>query len=155
MPKPKSIDKSPERRGFVQQVFETFVDKDYSILEIGAGDNFNIDRLKSCGYNIEGIDKKDGTAIEDIEPKQYDVIFTASTLFLIPPENDWVFEKIAGMAKKMIITIEGETTDLSRDVFGRDYSKIFTPFGFIQTHWEDNIFNRYGVLRILKQSKTK
>jgi len=139
------------RSEFLGEVFEVYIPYDWSILEIGAGDYRNINYLKEKGYtNIEGIDKKDGTAIEDVPEKQYDVIYTMSTLFLIPPENNWVFEKIANMAKKMIITVEGETTS-SNGVFGRDYHEVFMPYGFKQIDHQENVFNKYGVLRVLKK----
>lgn len=138
------------RSEYLVRIFEKYIDKDSTILEIGRGDGRNIDFLKLAGYkNVEGIDKKDGTAIEDINPKQYDTVFSMSTLFLIPSENDWVFEKIANMTKKYIITIEGETS--SGGVTGRNYEDIFTPFGFEQLEHNTHVFNEYGVSRVFKR----
>jgi hypothetical protein len=141
------------RSKFLLEVFKDFVDPADTILEIGEGDGRNVKYLKKHGYlDVEGVDKLKGTPIEKIEPKSYDVIFTMSTLFLIPPENNWVFEKIAKMAKKYIITIEGEVTDYRRDLWGRNYKEVFQPFGFYEVLCQDkDVFNEYGVLRVLKR----
>lgn len=141
-----------ERSEFISDLFNEWVDPEWSVLEIGMGTGRHVEHLKSKGYNVEGIDKEQGTAIEDVEPKEYDVIYTMSCLFLIPPENDWVFEKIAKMAKRYIITVEGETT-ATNGVFGRDYSRVFAPFGFIQVYHQE-VFNKYGHARILKRNGT-
>lgn len=138
------------RSEYLLELFEEYIPKDMSILEIGEGDGRNVKYLREHGYTVDGIDKKDGTAIEDIESRKYDVIYTMSTLFLIPPENNWVFKKIADMAKHYIITIEGETTS-PPTVFGRDYTDVFKDFGFEEIYLQRNVFNRYGVARVLKR----
>jgi hypothetical protein len=138
------------RSEYLLELLNIYVEKDDSILEIGSGDGRNVEFLKANGYtNVTGIDKKSGTPIEAVPRDHYDVIFTMSTLFLIPPENDWVFEKIAGMARKWIITIEGETS--AGPLVGRDYSEVFAPFGFYEKHKEEAVFNEFGVCRILKR----
>lgn len=137
------------RSEFLLKVLDRHVSKTDSILEIGSGDNRNVDFLRKNGYeNVTGIDKLNGTAIEDVEAKEYDVIFTMSTLFLI--KNDSVFEKIAKMAKKYIVTIEGETS-VNDELVGRDYSAVFIKYGFTQVEEERNVFNVYGVLRVMKK----
>lgn len=143
------------RSEFLLEVFKDFIDPSWSILEIGAGDFRNVDYLASHGYSfVDGIDKNNGELIETFEPKEpYDVIFSMSCFFLIPPENNWVFEKIAKMAKKYIITIEGETT-ASNGVYGRNYTEVFKPFGFEEVLFQKDVFNQYGVLRILKRNGT-
>lgn len=140
------------RSEFLYEVFKDFIDPSLTVLEIGCGDGRNVDYLKKRGYNVVGIDKLHGTSIEEVEEKLYDVIFTMSTLFQIPPENAWVFEKIARMANKYIITIEGETTHLKEgdNLFGRNYTDVFYPFGFREVMREKNVFNEFGVLRVLK-----
>ncbi len=140
------------RSEFLKEILDIYIDKEDSILEIGCGDRRNINYLKENGYtNVTGIDKKGGDAIEDYPLIKYDVIFTMSTLFLIPPENDWVFEKIAKMANKWIVTIEGEVTEPQRNLVGRDYSEVFAPFGFVEKYSEYDVFNEFGVLRVLKR----
>ena len=141
------------RSEFLLEVFKDWVVPSWSVLEIGCGDGRNIKYLKSHGYpNVEGVDKCLGTAIEDIEAKEYDVVYTMSCLFLIPPENNWVFKKIASMAKKFIITIEGEWgTDT---VFGRNYTEYFKEFGFKEQFAQKDVFNEYGVLRVLERYGT-
>lgn len=143
------------RSQFLLEVLDYWqIPKDSSILEVGAGDWRNVNYLKEHGYeNVEGIDKIHGTAIEDIEPKQYDLIFSMSCFFLIPPEKNWVFEKIASMAKTWLITIEGEVHRGS-DLFGREYNEVFGKFGFNQLEHMTDVFNEYGVLRVLKRNGT-
>ena len=141
-----------ERSKFIVDIFEKYVDKNDTILEIGHGDGRNLDFLVRAGYeNVDGIDKAHGTSIEDMKPKQYDVIFSASTFFLIPPDNNWVFEKIAKMAKKYIITVEGETTSTGNSVYGRNYTQVFKPYGFKEVYQQYDVFNIYGVLRVLER----
>lgn len=140
---------SSERSEFIYEVFKDFVDPSWRILEIGSGTGRHVNYLNERGYNVVGIDKLNGTAIEDVPETKYDVIYTMSTLFLIPPENDWVFEKIARMATKYIITVEGETS-ANNGLYGRNYKLVFEPFGFREVYAQDNVFNQYGVLRVLK-----
>ena len=128
-------------------VFRDWVDPVNSVLEIGCGDGRNVDYLNENGYLAVGIDKNLGTAIEDVPEDKYDVIYTMSCLFLIPPEKDWVFPKIARMARKYIITIEGEAGD-GHKLWARDYAIMFP--GFEQVYYQNNVFNEYGVLRVLK-----
>lgn len=136
---------------YLVDVFSRHIPKDWSILEVGNGDNRNVKHLKQAGYvDVVGIDKLHGTAIEDVAETKYDVIYTMSCLFLIPAENEWVFEKIARMADKYIITVEGETTS-PPTIIGRDYTKIFSKFGFEEVERETNVFNSTGVLRVLKR----
>jgi hypothetical protein len=143
-----------DRSDFLLEVFRKYIPKNATILEIGHGDGRNLRRLFLDGYQFTfGIDKESGEAIEDVAEDTYDVIFTMSCLFLIPETNEWVFEKIAKMAKKWLITIEGETTK-GNGVIGRDYSKIFIPLGFDEVEHQTDVFNRYGHLRVFKKHGT-
>lgn len=139
------------RSEFLLSVLDKYVSKEDSILEIGFGDARNLKALQEAGYkNVFGIDKEVGTPIETFAPIPHDVVFSMSCLFLIPQDHEWVFEKIADMAQKYIVTIEGETTK-GNGVIGRDYQKIFEPFGFRQIEYQENVFNEYGVLRVLQK----
>jgi hypothetical protein len=158
-----------ERSNFLIEVFKKHnILKDATVLEIGCGDRRNVRALQNAGWkNVDGIDKLEGTAIEDVPEKQYDVVFSMSCLFLIPPrevtkvdgfllmkENEEVWEKIARMSKEWLITVEGETSKDSIGVFGRDYSQIFGPLGFDQIKHQTDVFNKYGVLRVFKKYGT-
>jgi len=133
------------RPNYIANLVEKYAKRTDSILEIGCGDGRNIKELEKRGYtNIRGIDKLDGESIEDTELPEFDIIFTASCLFLIPEENEWVFEKIENLCNKYLITVEGETT--KGKVIGRDYSKIFKN----QVFHAENVFNMYGHARVFK-----
>lgn len=136
------------RSEYLLKVIQKYANKNSTILEIGCGDGRNVEFLKKHGYNVEGIDKKLGTAIEDVPEKEYDIVFTMSTLFLI--KDTKVFPKIARMARNYIITIEGETS-VNDELVGRDYSAVFIKHGFNQVESETNVFNVYGVMRVLKK----
>lgn len=134
-------------------IFKRHIHKDDLILEIGAGDWGNVRSLTEAGYGkVIGIDKNDGSSIEDFPLVEFDTIFTMSCLFLIPKENEWIFEKIAKMTKKWLITIEGETS--KGEVTGRDYGKIFTKLGFDEVEHNRYAFNIYGHIRIFKKNGT-
>lgn len=143
-----------DRTSLILEVIQKYASKEDRILEIGSGDGRNVSRLKLAGYDVVGIDKLDGTSIEDVPEEPYDVIFTMSTLFLIPKENEWVFEKIARMAKKLIITIEGETTKPELRLIGRDYTEVFGRSGFKEVEHRAGVFNKFGHLRVLKNERT-
>ena len=138
-----------ERSKFLLKVIKRYATLDDTTLEIGCGDYRNVNYLKEHGYNVEGIDKIYGTSIQEFAPKEYDIIFTMSTLFLI--NDDSIFPKIANMAKKFIITIEGETTKEGNGVIGRDYNEIFSKLGFTQVESEKEVFNIFGVMRVFKK----
>jgi hypothetical protein len=151
----KSVTSSNElelRSKFLVEVFGDYVQKDDSILEIGSGDGRNLRFLKKAGYyDVSGCDTIHGSPFELVKERPYDVIYTMSTFFLFPKGSDWLFEKAARMAQKYIITIEGETTDLSRNLIGRDYNRIFSKLGFVQVEHQTDVFNQYGVLRVFKK----
>lgn len=147
------MDTQESRSETLVELFGRYVRKDESILEIGCGDDRNLRYLREAGYtNVKGIDKQHGTAIEDVPEEKFDVIFTMSTLFLIPEENEWVFEKIARMAKRLIVTFEGETSKDFNHVIGRNYTSVFRPFGFSEVEHITPIFNIYGHLRVLEKN---
>lgn len=136
-----------ERSEYLLKLIEQYATPQDSILEIGAGDYRNVNYLRNSGYTVEGIDKKEGSALEDVEEEVYDIIYTMSCLFLIDPLPA---EKIARMTGKYLITIEGETT--KGEVIGRDYQKVFEPLGFTQIYHEEEVFNKFGVARVFKKT---
>lgn len=141
-----------DRSKFLIEVFERHeIPRNASILEIGCGDGRNLIALGTAGWMAgTGIDKEHGSSIEDFPEQEFDVVFTMSCLFLIqePP-----YEKIANMAKKYLITIEGETSK-GNGVIGRDYGEIFTKLGFEQVEHQEEVFNKFGVLRVFKRNGT-
>lgn len=138
------------RSEFLLTVVDKYAKKTDDVMEIGCGDGRNVSYLQQHGYRVLGIDKELGTSIEEFPEREYDVVFTMSCLFLLPEESEWVFEKIARMTKKYLITIEGETTK-GNGVIGRDYGDIFTKLGMTQIEHQMDVFNKYGVMRVFKK----
>jgi ubiquinone/menaquinone biosynthesis C-methylase UbiE len=67
--------------------------------------------------------------IAEIPANRFDITFTMATLQHIHPDSEWVFQDIARITKKYIVTIEDEKATGQRHV-PRDYSKIFSRLGF-------------------------
>jgi hypothetical protein len=124
-----------------------------TILELGAGHGENLKFLQDYDYkNLyalepfeedigkpKGINVIIGTIkekIKEIEPK--DIIFTVSTLYLIP-DDECMFEEIAKKVKKYLITFEGEIFQKRvRDwLIERNYKTIFEKYGLKQVEEEE------------------
>jgi len=149
-PVSKEADKDLNKRSeFLLRVMGKYASFGDTILEIGCGDGRNLRYLRQAGWkSVNGIDKSKGTAIEDLPLENlYDIVFTMSCLFLIPPENRWVFGKIAMMTRKHLIIIEGEKKNASNAYF-HPYQKIFEELGMKQIYHQSGIFNSYGHLRV-------
>jgi hypothetical protein len=56
-----------------------------------------------------------------------------ATLQHIHPNSEWVFQEIARITRKYIVTIEDEKAGGRRHV-PRDYSKLFSQFAFDLIH---------------------
>lgn len=142
------------RRQFLLALLEPEVRNDEKILELGCQVGGTLNYLYENGYaNLAGIEINSealnvlrrefpelasnaelyGSSIEDkitdFEPDEVDTCFTMAVLEHIHPESEWIFEEMARITSKCIITIEDESAVSSRHI-PRDYSEIFTNFGF-------------------------
>ena len=143
-----------ERTTYITNVIKRYAKKDDSILEIGCGSGRHLEHLKKLGYtNLTGLDYQpvqlEGikfiySDLEDADLERYDIVFTASCLFLI--EDDDLVKDVQKLAKKYLMTFEGEVTR-GNGVIGRDYSKVFN---LKQVEHKDNMFNSFGHARVFK-----
>jgi SAM-dependent methyltransferase len=128
-------------------------------LEIGCGTGRNLVALKKAGFKkLCGIELSPKTVAigwknfpeyKDIQviigPAEkviddvgdFDVIYTSGLLMHIPPEHEWLFERISQKARKMIMTNEGESLRAtSEHAWNRDYQIIFEKLGWKQIEME-------------------
>jgi 2-polyprenyl-3-methyl-5-hydroxy-6-metoxy-1,4-benzoquinol methylase len=146
------------------------IGKNGSILQIGCGCGYVLDALWEVGYrNLTGLDRNKieiedwnskikfihseiGTLVDyDGGPEakevldtlpQYDVVFCHRFLHAWPRDKDWIFEKIAKVARKFLIIIETEKDSSTPfwDHIGRDYKEIFEKYGLKEVFNEENMF---------------
>lgn len=129
-----------------------------SILELGCSIGRNLNYLQKSGCtNLHGVDINpksiviarawtDGIEYETMPIQDYlkpdrsfDVIFTQSVLMHIPPEDEWIFERMAQVAQRCILTHEVEVGWGLGPEFKwvRDYQDVFSEFGFEQVAYRD------------------
>jgi SAM-dependent methyltransferase len=143
----------------VVSTLERYILKKDMILEIGCGTGRNLVALKKAGYKkLTGIElspktvevgkehfpeyKKIQLLIGPVEKMieevgEFDVIFTSGLLMHIPPEHEWLFERIAQKARKLIMVNEGESPRaFSEHAWNRNYQDIFERLGWTQVEME-------------------
>jgi len=140
-------------RNLMGNVREFLPDKESSILELGCNVGRNLMYLHTADYeNIYGVEisqravevgeayytalrgKIEVSSIEDYlrgDPEQFDMVFTYSCLMHIHPDSNWIFPKMAALAKRFIFTNEVEATSGSFK-YPRNYQVIFERLGFVQ-----------------------
>ena len=145
----------------VEQIVDTWTDREISILELGCNVGRNLHYLLEAGYsNLSGVDISPRTipyrekefpnlanvlvfyegAIEEWSVRfadcQFDVVFTMAVLEHIHPDSEWVFPYIARVAKLGIVTVEDEATSAPR-FFPRNYKTIFENLGWKETAYKE------------------
>ena len=148
------VNASQRSEVLVNTVQKYLKEKDSSILEIGCNVGRNLHYLYSANYhNLTGIDinqqalddmKKFYPDLRDIQThcstiedqlpkfadKKFDLVFTMAVLEHIHPDSEnEVFNEIARITGKYLITIEDEVTAYSDRVFPRNYKTIFEGLG--------------------------
>lgn len=142
--------KGEERSLFLVKLVKRYATKRSKILEIGCNVGRNLNYLFNAGFkHLTGVEiskyavkalKKNhpelvGPAtiinlpvekvIKSFKDNQFDLVFTMAVLQHIHPKSKWVFQEIARITGKTLITIESETFSNWR-IFPRNYDKIFT-----------------------------
>ena len=99
-----------------------------------------IDTLRSEYPSLDGIEVHHGL-IEDFlkaAPKEVDVSFSMAVFLHIHPDSDWIFDAIAKITRKYIITVEHESaadSSINR-IWNRNYREVFEGKGFVQIQAE-------------------
>lgn len=147
----------PYRTEYLVGLFARFVDKGYSVMEVGSNVGRNLRGLWGAGYNIlTGIEINDNAVdlmrltypdmeafvyrmpaenMGTLETAMVDVIFSMCVLMHIHPDSEFIFKEMARVAGKYIITIEDEVKETWRHC-PRNYKEVFEPFGFEQVFEE-------------------
>lgn len=136
---------------------------EWKIVELGCSVGRNLLALGREGFrNLSGVEinpkaalyaRERGVQVFNMSIQDYlsahtaDVFFTQSVLMHIPPEDEYIFEKMA--EAKMVITHEVEATGGIGKEFkwSRNYQKVFEGLGMKQVAMKD-----YGgqILRVFK-----
>ena len=140
-------------------IFEKYVPKDATILELGCNCGRNLHWLRKAGYRWatgveinprarEVAEREFGaetaaliatSSIEDyVDPdKWFGVVFTSGVLMHLHPESEWVFQIMADMARGWLMCSEVEAqADTKKNFYEwpRNYRTIFEGLGFEQVH---------------------
>lgn len=136
-------------------IFEQYIPKESTILELGCSVGRNLYYLEQAGWsNLTGVEINPraqklsaanfgaqtaghilNSTIEDYlsKPRAFDVVFTSGVLMHICRESDWIFPKMAETAQKWLMVSEVEDT-AGPYKFARQYKPLFERLGFTQVH---------------------
>ncbi|WP_435177359.1 class I SAM-dependent methyltransferase [Halorussus sp. AFM4] len=156
-------------------VFDHYVDRDATILEVGCSSGRHLAALLDEGYrNLTGVDINDdsfdvmadhyprlaetGTfhtgAIEDLVPEfddnQFDVVYSVETLQHVHPDNDWVFEELIRVTDDLLITAENEGNSPVRGREGAEVSYVHDDFPLYHRDWKD-VFSELGLAQLISE----
>lgn len=138
--------KYPVRSAYLVDLVRRYLDPGSTILEPGCNMGRNVAALREAGYTVHGIDVSPyaprwGNGIQTIAAEDYlptapnyDAIITMAFLEHVPGESEFIFEHIARLANRLIVTIEDEATSITQQGMPyhipRDYGRIFTALGW-------------------------
>jgi len=134
------------------------------ILELGCNCGRNLDALWQAGFReLSGIEINEDAVLsiseaypematdskiynlpmEDALPAlptgSLEAVFSLAVLMHLSPRSEWVFDHIARVSSKFIITLEHEHYDGSY-FFARNYAEVFKPRGF-ECVYEEQLLN--------------
>ncbi len=73
-------------------------------------------------------------AVREFEDDEFEVVFAHGSLVSLSAREQFVFDEMARISKKYIVTVENEWSLL---LFPRDFGKVFTSRGFRQIHYAE------------------
>lgn len=172
----------------VRARLDSAVSSDAPVLELGCSSGRHLAHLREHGYrNLHGVDVNDdafevmadaypelfeaGTfyvetiedVVRDFEDGHFDAVYSVETLQHVHPDHGWVFDELARITDKLLVTVENEggsnraeggsetaeadlktaeADDSDPDVnyvndelplYYRDWNQVFTDRGFRQT----------------------
>lgn len=123
-----------ERSELVRGALDRFVAPDAPVLELGCSAGRHLAHLHDNGYgDLHGLDVNPDSfdvmrdaypdlaesgefyveAIEDalggFEDDAFAAVYSVQTLQHVPPENEWVFDELARVTEKLLVTVEVES----------------------------------------------
>ncbi len=142
------------------KVKELLPDKQTKILELGPNAGRNLGFLYEQGYeNLHGIEINQEAvdlmstnypevaknvqvnsiekAIIGMTDNEFDLVFSMAVLEHVSTESDFIFNEIARIAKRYIISIEDEVTSWSERHFPRNYKEIFGQHAWVEIFAEN------------------
>lgn len=84
--------------------------------------------------------------LPDLPDAGYDLVFTMAVLEHVHTESEWLFEELARITGRWLLTIEDERNDSWRH-FPRNYRGVFEGLGLRQTRHEQLELERHGLPR--------
>lgn len=159
--RPSDYLEGAERSGLLLRLIAGLPARPESVIEIGCNVGRNLQYLHEAGYrNISGVEINAGAIammrqvypemaaraairvgpvekiLPDLPAASHDLAFSMAVLEHLHRDSDWIFEHIARIAKRHVITIEDEECVSSRH-FPRNYRKVFERYGLRQVSETD------------------
>ena len=156
---------------------EPYMQKNYSILELGSNCGVNLNLLSSHDYsnlngieinpfaieemrksfpllkaNIANISLEDG--LKHIPESSFDLVFSMAVLIHIHPCSNFIFDEIARISKKYLCIVEGENFNC-KYIFPRNYKRVFESRGYEQIKYIEKMPDANYTLRLFKKLHKK
>lgn len=137
----------------VDVVNQHFDNKNIKILELGCNVGRNLNKLYKNGFkNLNGVEINSEAIklmetsfpdtfsstkifqgsieerIKEFSDKEFDLVFSMAVLMHIHYDSDWIFEDLARITKKYLITMEHEKGAATKN-FPRNYKTVFEKIG--------------------------
>lgn len=94
-----------------QLLIKKGLDKNHKILDMGCGHGFDVDQLRSQGFNIVGYDKyQEGRADHSLLQQTYDLV-TCNYVFNViedPEEREQLLHQLRSLGKQVLISVRAD-----------------------------------------------
>ena len=143
---------TPHRAAFLVKLLKKYCPPPATAFEPGCNVGRNLAAVKAAGYTVSGVEiNQDAVALaRDVNPTvairraslehvlkrksdvaSVDAVYTMAVLEHIHPDSEWLFDRLAQMATKCLITIEDELHNTERHK-ARNYRIVFEALGLKQ-----------------------